>query len=241
MLASRLKFQLDLGPVLPGVNAQMDGSIVEAVRIDDVRISLEQTWALSSLEDPSAQEDMPMQSFLLWSLHSAQSAGTGPLSPERLVLAPEQPWGVEQAFLLPDDAAIRPSVSPQSKTGLKVTHRLTLVLKFTPLVRGASWCPRDQGETILDQLHSGQIESTRKKEVVVSMPVVLSTCACVVYALLLPAYGEAEYEDMLRHQKACDERNRSREDRQHTSSSAECQMLTLHCILHSAIQPVFET
>ena len=215
MLTGRLTFSLDIGPVLDSTGEDGtaftadEGKAVEGIRIEDITLSLLQTWTISSISEPEIKEEMPEQAFLLWSLGEAtQSTSKQPLfSSEQLLLQPGQSRSIEQRILLPDNPAIRPSVSPLSKTGLRPSHRLSLVVTYSPLLRGPS---RSVSRTREDKASSEmRIYPGKKKEIVVSTPVTLSTCACVFYALRLPAYGDADYEDFLRHEKACDERNKA--------------------------------
>lgn len=100
MLASRLTFSIDIGPALESAGpSEIDGKFVEAVRIDDIRISLIQSWSLSSLIDPLAMQEAPPQAFLLWSMSGSSdvvSKPTGSFASDRLLLLPDKSWFAEQ-------------------------------------------------------------------------------------------------------------------------------------------------
>ena len=221
-----------------------DGKPVEAVRIEDVTLALKQAWSLSSVTDPIALEDIPVQTFKLWSLRESPSSSRNAyLSEERLTLQPSQPWSIEQTVLLPDDPAIASSVSPLSKTGLRPNHRLQMTVTYAPILREAGRSASRVRGQMDEDLAETRLVAGLKKEIVVSTPVTLSNCACVAYALTLPAYGQAEYEDLLRHQKACDQRSRSRKRPiQLSGNLADLVILTsLQSLKVKAILPTIPT
>lgn len=157
-----------------------------AVRVDDVRLSLVQSFKLQSQSEPGRTEDIHPLVVPLWSMRESRT------SPARgITLRHGQDFHFEKRIVFPEDGQIRPSTSQHSKTGIRVLHRLAVSLLYTPLQAEGACAPTKS--------------EPRMKEVHMTTPATLSSCCCVVEALQLPAY-EDNQELKAINQKACDER-----------------------------------
>jgi hypothetical protein len=161
-------------------------------RLDDVRLLLEQSWHLQSLREQNRTQDVPPLRIPLWSIHdstSSEARGTSAASISAVPRAVKAGSGFffEKRIIFPEDDRIRATTSPNSSTGLKACHQLSLQISYTPT-------------------SSSGFQDSRKPRVVrIAAPATMSMCACAVEALELPPYGEtAEIQSL--HQTACDQR-----------------------------------
>jgi len=135
-------------------------SIAQSVKIVDVQVQLLQTFRLHSLVDPKVQEEeIKPKPLVLWSMKDKEALGT---------LSPGQVFNVSRQFRLPDDDKIRPTTSTNSKTGIRVSHRLCVVVHFKALESNP------EGEV---------------KELKVATDAIVSSCCCMFEVLQLPAYS----------------------------------------------------
>jgi hypothetical protein len=144
---------LRLALSLPGV--------AEAVRIDDVAVILKQDVTLQHMLEPERTEHMKPKRVLLWSMN-AEEKGT--------MLAAEQDFAIVRQMRLADDDTIRPSSNPLSETGIRVSHTLQTVVRFTPLT-------------------DGKLET---KEMKITHDCKLSSCDCMIGNLQLPSYSKED-------------------------------------------------
>lgn len=140
-------------------------SFAEAVRIEDIKVQLEQTFDLQSHKQPSLT-DKKHVIVPLWSAKSDPST-SGVM---RNYIAGEE-LSLSHQFRLPDDNAIRPSTSENSATNIRVSHRLAVCLRFVPLE------------------NNPQMET---KELKIAIAAILSSCCCLFEALQLPAYSRCD-------------------------------------------------
>ena len=162
------------------------------MRVDDVRLSLMQSFKLQSQSEPGRTEDVDPLEVPLWSMRESRT------SPARgITLRHGQDFHFEKRIVFPEDGRIRPSTSQHSKTGIRVAHRLAVSLLYTPL--------QAQAQAQAEGACAPAKSEPKMKEVHMTTPATLSSCCCVVEALQLPAY-EDNQELKAINQKACDER-----------------------------------
>lgn len=173
-------------------------------RIEDIRVSLLQTWLLQSLREESRVEEVPALDIPLWSMQgSSKSESLGSSTPPHEQIFVKEGCGsvMEKRFVFPEDDRIRATTSLISNTGLKASHQLSMQITYSLTGRGS--------------------EDKELKMVKIAAPVTMSMCACAIEALQLPAYDQTE-EILSLHQRACDQRAKARR-------LGQSRRVTLHC------------
>lgn len=134
-------------------------SIAAPVKLVDVQVQLLQTFKLQSLKDPKIQEEIKPKPVVLWSMKDKEALGS---------FKPNQFFNVSRQFRLPDDDKIRPTTSENSQTGIRVSHRLAVVVHFQPLTKN----PENE-----------------LKELRIATDATVSSCCCMFEVLQLPVYS----------------------------------------------------
>lgn len=142
---------LKLALVIPSFNAP--------VQLEDIKVYLYQTILLQSRKDPVRKESKVM-SVPLWSYRKDNKQPIG-------LFTEGQEFSLVQQFRLKDDDTIRSTTSTKSDTGIRVSHKLALVVHFTPL--------QDNPDK-------------ETKELKIATDATFTSCCCVVEYLQLPKY-----------------------------------------------------
>lgn len=142
---------LKLALVIPSFNAP--------IQLEDIKVYLYQTVVLQSRKHPEIKETKRMI-IPLWSYRKESSKPIGRYEAG-------QEFQLVQQFRLKDDDIIRSTTCDKSDTGIRVSHKLALVVHFTPL--------QDNPEK-------------ETKELKIATDAVFTSCCCVVEYLQLPKY-----------------------------------------------------
>lgn len=159
LIAGFLRFTF----TLPGV--------AQRVRIDDVSVIMKQQINLVDLTHPERTEQTRPKRVILWSLDSDESGK---------VYDEDQEMHIVAQMRLADDDTIRPTTNEYAETGLRVSHELQVLVRFTPI-------PKDHPEV---PSFGGGLET---KEMKITHPCKISSCDCLVSNLQLPSYDELEF------------------------------------------------
>ena len=101
--------------------------IEEAVTLVDVKVVLVQNVTLTSLKDPTQTEKTPPFEILLWQM--SKSSPDPPL-PRRLARG-ERFHLCENKIRCPSDNTTRQSTSEWSNTGIRLSHKLKVLIQYT--------------------------------------------------------------------------------------------------------------
>ncbi|KAK9899079.1 hypothetical protein P389DRAFT_209098 [Cystobasidium minutum MCA 4210] len=142
---------LKLGLIIPSFNAP--------VQLEDIKVYLYQNVQLQSRKDPERKE-MKRMVIPLWSYRKESTKPIGRYNAG-------QEFSLIQQFRLGDDDIIRSTTCEKSKTGIRISHKLALVVHFTPLENNPD---------------------KETKELKIATDAVLTSCCCVVEYLQLPKY-----------------------------------------------------
>lgn len=143
---------LKLALVLPSFNIP--------IQLEDIKVYLFQTIALQSRANPELKESKVM-TIPLWSYRKdskQQCIGR---------YTAGQEFSLVQQFRLKDDDIIRSTTSEKSETGIRVSHKLAVVVHYTPLE------------------NNPKMET---KELKIATDATFTSCCCVVEYLQLPKY-----------------------------------------------------
>ncbi|CAD6587503.1 MAG: hypothetical protein CYPHOPRED_003956, partial [Cyphobasidiales sp. Tagirdzhanova-0007] len=100
-------------------------SISQPVQIKNVRVQLVQDCALQSRSVP-ARKEVKSVIVPVWSSYANGHSAA-------VVLNPQQEFILSKQFRLPDDVKLRASTAEHSQTGIRVSHRLQILIIFMPL------------------------------------------------------------------------------------------------------------
>ena len=160
----------------------------DPTRIVNVEVKLIQTWEVSSLEDAGQVHKHPPAVFSLWSLKKDSNRA----DEVQRIMAAGDDFHLQKRVLLPDDTNIRASTAKRSKTGLRASHELEILMTYVSL---SATEPED-----------------RPCRVQMKVPALLHACDCVIEARQLPIYEQHAHNDAARLPfVACDQRARCRE------------------------------
>lgn len=158
LIAGFLRFTF----TLPGV--------AQRVRIDDVSVMIKQQINLVDLTHPDRTEQTRPKRVILWSLDSDECGK---------VYEEDQEFNIVAQMRLADDDTIRPTTNEFAETGIRVSHELQVLVRFTPI-------PKDHIEV---PSFGGGLET---KEMKITHPCKISSCDCLVSNLQLPSYDELD-------------------------------------------------
>lgn len=159
LIAGFLRFTF----TLPGV--------AQRVRIDDVSVILKQQILLVDLQHPDRQEQTRPKRVILWSMNPDDCGK---------VYEEDQELNIVAQMRLADDDTIRPTTNEYAETGIRVSHELQVLVRFTPI-------PKDHPEV---PAFGGGLET---KEMKITHPCKISSCDCLVSNLQLPSYDELDF------------------------------------------------
>ncbi|KAL7010391.1 hypothetical protein EMMF5_000415 [Cystobasidiomycetes sp. EMM_F5] len=123
----------------------------------------------SSLKDPERSEQARAKPILLWSM-AKNEKGT--------IIEPEEEYHLVRQMKLADDDTVRPSSNEWSNTGIRVSHALQTIIRFTPLPDA-----KGKGPAVVQE---------NMKEMKISHPCKLSSCDCMIGNLQLPSYSKED-------------------------------------------------
>lgn len=142
--------------------------MAQRVRIDDVSVILKQSIFLVDLTHPDKTEQTRPKRVILWSMNPDDCGK---------VYEEDQEFNIRAQMRLADDDTIRPTTNEYAETGLRVSHELQIIVRFTPI-------PKDHIEV---PSFGGGLET---KEMKITHPCKISSCDCLVSNLQLPSYDE---------------------------------------------------
>jgi len=154
-------------------------SIAAPVRIDDMSVVLKQDVHLHDLRDPSKNEQMRAKRIVLWAMNHEERGRT---------YKEDEEFSIVRQMRLADDDTCRPSTNDFSETGIRVSHSLQTIIRFTPVASDG---------TAVDET----------KEMKINHPCKISSCDCMDANLQLPGYtkedpNQAEYRK-IGHESRC--------------------------------------
>lgn len=139
-------------------------AVSQPVELVDVSVILLQTVLLQHMYKPHRQEQLEFK-ILLWALSNEvgkkpevlQAGKDYPLVRQMRLATNDRGQSFEHAPSA--DSLIRPSTNDNSETGIRITHRLVVVIKYRPLKN---------------------TEDNEIKELRVSFPTQIASCACSI-------------------------------------------------------------
>lgn len=141
-------------------------AVLQAVRLESVKITLYQEFKLKSLQDPNQHELVKALALPVWSTRRS----LGPIGD----FQPGEAYDLTKQLRLNPDNVIRPSTAKWSKTGIRVSHMFSITLFYTPLST------------------AGDVDGSLKtEEITAASPATIASCCCMLAELQLPAYSES--------------------------------------------------
>lgn len=137
--------------------------VQQPLRIDDVRVEITQSYETRALDEKWNSCTQARDIIPVWSAMECERTPT--------FCEPGASFSVRKQLHLPKEGLLRPSTPKSSVTGIKVSHKLVIVITYTPLA--------DMGRK-------------QRKEFCIGMPAVFSSCHSMVAGNQLPAYVEKE-------------------------------------------------
>lgn len=137
--------------------------VQQPLRIDDVRVDISQSYETRALDEKWNSRTQAKGIIPVW---SALAAGNNPS-----ICQPGASYSIKSQIHLPKEGLLRPSTPKTSITGIKVSHKLVIVITYTPY--------SDMGRK-------------QRKEFCIGMPAVFSSCHSMVAGNQLPAYVEKQ-------------------------------------------------
>lgn len=137
-------------------------SVDQSVNIEDIKVAIEEVIDLHSIEEPNFYCTTGAVSVPLWSM----KASTGQRS---FRLEAGQSYHVARRIRLPDESTLRASTPQGAVTGMKISHKVAVIILYTP-VHGKA--------------------KREAREFRVACGATVSSCLCTLDMLQLPAYSE---------------------------------------------------
>lgn len=137
--------------------------ILQPLRIDDVRIDIVQSYETRALDEKWNSSTQARDIIPVWSATESERR------PE--ICQQGASFSLRKQIRLPKEGVLRASTPKTSVTGIKVSHKLVIVITYTPLA---------------------DIAKKQRKEFCIGMPAVFSSCYSMVAGNQLPAYVEKE-------------------------------------------------
>lgn len=135
-------------------------SILRPIQLEDVRIEIAQKYEMRALDEKWRHEKSKGDTFTVWSMRTEERLG---------FIRPGGCCTVQRQLRMPIEGKLRPSTPDASITGLRVSHRIEIIIVYTPLEDN----PQKQ-----------------KKEFRIGSAATISSCHCTLDALQLPAYQQ---------------------------------------------------
>lgn len=137
--------------------------VQQPLRIDDVRVDVVQSYETRALDEKWNSSTQARNILQVWSATDTENLPT--------ICQPGASFSLKKHIHLPKEGLLRPSTPKTSVTGIKVSHKLVIVITYTPL---------------------SDLGKKQRKEFCIGMPAVLSSCHSMVTGNQLPAYVEKE-------------------------------------------------
>ena len=150
------------------------------MRIDDISVMLRQDVFLKHMQRPELYEQAKPKRILLWSMNPNERGA---------IYDPEQSLDLVRQMRLADDDTVRPSTPEWSVTGIRVSHALQTIIRFTVLPPMSAEDEKRAGKGKAP-LNGATQES--RKEMKISNPCKLSSCDCMIGNLQLPIYTKED-------------------------------------------------
>lgn len=136
---------------------------LQPVRLDDIRVEIVQSYETRALDEKCHSTTQAKDTIPVW------SAMTSDMRPR--ICATGTSLSIREQIHLPKEGILRPSTPKTSVTGIKVSHKLVIVITYTPL---------------------SEMAKKQRKEFCIGMPATFSSCHSMVAGNQLPAYVEKE-------------------------------------------------
>ena len=137
-------------------------NLLRPVRLEDVRVEIHQSYDLRALDETWRHEVQKADPIIAWSLRSETTLGE---------VEESSSYEVKRQIQLPAEGKLRPTTPSSSVTGIRVSHRVAIIIVYLPLLNN----PKKQ-----------------KKEFKIASGATISSCRCTLDALQLPAYQRTE-------------------------------------------------
>lgn len=137
--------------------------VVQPLRLDDIRVEIVQSYETRALDEKWNSTSQGKDTIAVW------SAMTSEMQPR--ICQPGSSFSIRKQIRLPREGLLRPSTPKSSVTGIKVSHKLVIVITYTPLA---------------------DLAKKQRKEFCIGMPATFSSCHSMVAGNQLPAYVEKE-------------------------------------------------
>lgn len=138
---------------------------------------LKQDVLLRHMKDPSKEERQRPRRVLLWSLDEQEKGR---------ILKEDEEWSIVRQMRLADDDTVRPSTNEWSETGIRVSHAIQVIIRFTALP--SDWKSDRYGKSKDKNRDLDLHYDLDTKEMKISHPCSLSSCDCMLPNLQLPSY-----------------------------------------------------
>jgi len=145
------------------------------IKVEDVSVNVVSSYHLRALDEAQTMTtQLKPQTVCLYSMKG---------DPQEKWMVGGRKYAAESSFSLtgkviqlPDESCLRPTVPEASVTGIRVTHRLAVIITYTPL------------EVLEETDSTVRYRELQKKEYKITSPAIFSSCRCTLEALQLPAY-----------------------------------------------------
>ena len=137
-------------------------NLLRPVHLEDVRVEIHQSYDLRALDETWRHEVQKAEPIIAWSLRSESTLGD---------IDESSSYEVKRQIQLPPEGKLRPTTPSSSVTGIRVSHRVAIIIVYSPLLNN----PKKQ-----------------KKEFKIASGATISSCRCTLDALQLPAYQRTE-------------------------------------------------
>lgn len=110
-------------------------SALESYTLENVKIMLLQNVRLEHMLEPDITEEIPTHSVLLWQLPETRDAGG---AYRGMSVHRGQGLAITQVCRLPNEVVIRQTTSEHSNTGIRCSHKLSLIVHYRSESGGTS-------------------------------------------------------------------------------------------------------
>lgn len=104
-------------------------SPLEDFTLENVKVLIVQNVHLQNMENPDETEDAPPHSVVLWELPREEEKG-GPHRGMRRSRG--ESLSITQVCRIPNEVVIRQTTSEHSETGIRCSHRISLIIHYRP-------------------------------------------------------------------------------------------------------------
>lgn len=137
-------------------------AILRPILLEDIRVEIVQKYDVQALDEKWRHQTSNSDTLVVWSLRTDKKLGR---------IEQGGDCSVRRQIRMPNEGKLRPTTPDASVTGLKVSHRIEIVIVYTPLEDNPK---------------------KHKKEFRIGSAATISSCHCTLQALQLPAYEPHE-------------------------------------------------